>query len=142
MLSRVTARLIGVAVELGRTWGAWHGDLRIARVLLGSDGRAATLNRDVRAQRQAPPQADKLRRRLTPPAGGWLRRQRRRETARRQASRRRVELTPRENLRFQNWRPRWLGGWSACQIRSTSRNRVSPSSKTHSKRLCFLLKNK
>ena len=45
-----------MTVELGRTWCVRHGYLRFAR-FLGSSGRAGMLNRDVRAQRHAPPQA-------------------------------------------------------------------------------------
>ena len=51
-----------MAVELGRTWCVRHGHLQF-RVCLGSSGGAATLHRDARARRQAPPRAT-LRRSL------------------------------------------------------------------------------
>ena len=45
-----------MAVEWGRTWCVRHGHLRFARLFIGSNGRAAMLNRDLRARRQQPTQ--------------------------------------------------------------------------------------
>ena len=68
-----------------------------SRVFSGSSGRAAVLNRDVRARRQAPPQA-KLRYSPTAPAGGWIRLRRKRETERRPAGERLIEVTLCDNF--------------------------------------------
>ena len=57
------------------------------------------LNRDVRAPRQAVPQA-KLRHIPTARAGGWTRQRRRRETEGRRAERKRIELTLRDDFCF------------------------------------------
>ena len=55
------------------------------------------LNRDVRARRQAPPQA-KLRHSLTAPVGGRICRRRKRETERRRAGKIRIALTLNEKI--------------------------------------------
>ena len=88
-----------VTVGLGRSWCVGHGHLRFTRFFSCSSGRAATLIRDVRRRRQAPPQV-KLRHSLAVPARGSIRQRRRRETERRRAGKRRVELTQRQNSCF------------------------------------------
>ena len=86
-----------MAVQLGHTWCVSHGHLRFAS-FLGGRGRAALLNQDVRARRQAPPQA-KLRHTVS--LNAPIRQQRKkRESEHRPAGKRRIELTLRENVCF------------------------------------------
>ena len=77
----------------------------------GSSGRAAMLNRDVRARRQAPPRAILRHSSLTAPAGGWIRRRRGRETEPRRAGKRRVVLALRENYCFSRSEPHVRGAF-------------------------------
>ena len=65
----VRSRGLGMAVELGHTWCVRHGIYDPCVFFRQQRHRAVTLNHDVRARRQAPPQA-KLRHSRTAPAGG------------------------------------------------------------------------
>ena len=92
-----------MAVELGRTWCVRHGHLRFARLFWAAAAEQQRLiGVLVRGcgRHHEPQYGAVVCVEETAPAGGWIRRRRRRATGRRRAGKRRIELSPNENLCF------------------------------------------